>query len=163
MGDYTESIEIDYDTTIISYEELLQVFWGNHNPLRDTFYKGRQYISLLLYHNEDQKDQAEKIKIEYEQKLNGEIDTEMAVYSTFYLAEDYHQKYYLKRYANVVEQVDHLFLDHKDFVYSTIAARLNGFVAGHGNLVDLKEEMKEWGLNDEESEVLARLVNNIKW
>ncbi len=163
MGDHTESIEIDFDADIITYEELLNIFWKNHNPLRDTFYKDRQYMSLLLFHNDDQKKQAQRVKSEWEQLLNGEIQTEMVAHSAFYLAEDYHQKYYLKRYPKAVEKVINIFESHHDFVNSTIAARLNGFVAGHGKLVSLKEEIALWGLNPEDSKTLVELINNLKW
>lgn len=163
MGDHTESIEVDFHPEIISYDELLNVFWDNHNPLRDSFYKGRQYMSLLLYHNESQKELAQKTKEKLEQSLNGDIQTEIAPYSNFYVAEDYHQKYYLKRYRKAVEQVKNIFPSHKDFVNSTIAARLNGFVGGHRNLAQLKEEIEEWGLNPEESKKLVELLNDIKW
>ncbi|WP_416151816.1 peptide-methionine (S)-S-oxide reductase [Salipaludibacillus sp. HK11] len=163
MGDHTESIEIDFDPDLISYEELLYIFWGNHNSLRDSFYKDRQYMSLLLYHNEEQREQVQIIKRKLEQSLNGEIQTEIAPYARFYRAEDYHQKYYLKRYPNAVKEVANIFSDHGDFVNATIAGRLNGFVAGHGNLVDLKEEIKGWGLNSDESNILAELLTKIKW
>jgi hypothetical protein len=48
IGNHTETLEIDFDPTIISYEEILDIFWKNHNPLRVNDYKGRQYMSLLL-------------------------------------------------------------------------------------------------------------------
>lgn len=163
MGDHTESIEIDFHPEIISYDELLNVFWENHNPLSNSFYKDRQYMSLILYHNDDQKERGQKTKEKWGHSLKGEIQTEMAPYSTFYVAEDYHQKYYLKRYAKAVEQVKKIFRDHQDFVNSTIAARLNGFVAGHGSLGALKEEMEQWKLSDEELETLSKLLNEIKW
>jgi len=163
MGDHTESIEIDFHPELISYGQLLDVFWENHNPLRESFYKGRQYMSLLLYRNEDQEALALKTKRKWEQSLKGEIQTEMAPFSTFYAAEDYHQKYYLKRYAKAVEEVKNVFPSHSDFVNSTIAARLNGFVVGHGSLGKLKKEMNEWGLHPEQVKELVELLNKLKW
>jgi peptide-methionine (S)-S-oxide reductase len=163
MGDHTESIEIDFHPELISYEELLDVFWQNHNPLRESFYKGRQYMSLLLHRNEDQEAWALKMKRKWEQTLNGEIQTEMAPFSKFYAAEEYHQKYYLKRYTKAVEEVKSIFLSHSDFVNSTIAARLNGFVAGHGSLGSLKEEINEWGFHPEQTKELVALLNKLKW
>jgi peptide-methionine (S)-S-oxide reductase len=104
MGDHTETIQIDYDPEIISFENILDVFWKNHNPLRSSF-GSRQYMSIILYHDDNQKELALKTKKDWEDMLDGEIQTEMVPYSVFYNAEDYHQKYYLRWYPNVVEKL----------------------------------------------------------
>lgn len=164
IGDHTETLEIDFDPSLISYEEILNVFWGNHNPLRENFYKGRQYISILLYHNQhQQQDIIKRKKSEWSHILNGEIQTEIAPYSTFYLAEDYHQKYYLRRFKNAFEKLDTIFTNHSDFVNSTLTARLNGLAKGHGTLSGLREEINTWGLNKNDTMRLIEMLSKIRW
>jgi peptide-methionine (S)-S-oxide reductase len=164
MGDHTETIQVDFDPTTISYEELIQEFWKNHNPLRDSQYKGRQYISIILYHNDRQKDMALRTKGEWEIQLEGEIQTEIAPLTTFYVAEDYHQKYYLKRRQSTIDTLSALYQTHEALVNATLTARLNGFVKGYGTLQAIKKEIREdWGLTLEEQQVTIELLNSIRW
>ncbi|MBB6453173.1 peptide-methionine (S)-S-oxide reductase [Salirhabdus euzebyi] len=156
-------MEIDFDSDIVTYEEILHEFWANHDAAKDRHYKGRQYLSILLFHDQEQKGTAEKVKEEWEQKLKGEILTELQAYSTFHLAEEYHQKYYLKRFKKAVEAVQSIFSNHDAFVHSTIAARLNGFVKGFGKMDQLKEDVKTWGLPINDEQVLLNILNNIRW
>lgn len=96
---HAEVSQITFDSTIISFEELLEIFWGTHDPTtlnRQGADVGTQYRSAVFYHNENQKNSAETIK----QKL-GEagiwdkpIVTEITELTKFYPAEKYHQDYY---------------------------------------------------------------------
>ena len=94
LGDHAETIQIDYDPTRISYEELLNVFWESHNPTSPSW--SRQYMSAIFYHNEEQQRLAQDTKARQEAKLGTKIYTEIVPYTQFYLAEDYHQKYHAK-------------------------------------------------------------------
>eukprot|EP00055_Hartaetosiga_balthica_P002722 m.5020 g.5020 ORF g.5020 m.5020 type:complete len:128 (+) comp2325_c0_seq1:244-627(+) len=93
LGDNTESIQIEFDPTVISYDALLDKFWSNHDASR----KSRvQYQSGIWYESEEQKKAIEKA-VAYQSKLpryNGrKIASHIAPLGDFYLAEDYHQKY----------------------------------------------------------------------
>lgn len=162
MGDHTETVEVDFDPDILMYEDILRHFWRNHYPNRDN-YKGRQYISLLRYHNEQQKEKIEDIKKEMEQELGEAIETEIAPYAGFTLAEERHQKYYLKRYPKALEQLKPLYPDSSLLIDSTFAARLNGFVKGYGNREALKQEIAEWNIEDSSKERLIRQLMEMKW
>ncbi len=99
---HAETVEVIYDPTIISYEELLKAFWETHDPTtlnRQGPDIGDQYRSVIFYHNEDQKQaaQASKEKLEKSGKYNREIVTQIIAAPTFYPAEDYHQQYLMKR------------------------------------------------------------------
>jgi peptide-methionine (S)-S-oxide reductase len=120
-------------------------------------------MSLLLYHNQDQKVIAEKKRTEWEHILNGDIQTEIASCSIFYLAEDYHQKYYLKRFKNAIEKLNTFFPNHTDFVNSTLTARLNGLAKGYGSPSEIRKEINDWGLNTENKKELIELLNQIRW
>lgn len=160
MGDHTETIEIDFNPEIMTFEEILHVFWKNHNPNRGG-YRGRQYLSLLLYHDEKQKELIGKVKQELE--LKAEIQTEITGYSGFTLAEERHQKYYLQRYPNAMEKLHFLYPSAQTFVDSTLVARLNGFVKGYGTLTSIKEEIKNWNINENSQRRLLDVINSIRW
>ena len=100
---HAEAVEIDYDPQEISYEELLKIFWSNHNPTtpnRQGPDIGKQYRSAVFFHTPEQK----KAAIEMKEKLNplsrekfqGDIVTEIKPASDFYRAEEYHQQYFAK-------------------------------------------------------------------
>jgi len=96
---HTEAIQIKYDPDKVSYQELLAVFWRNIDPIavdRQFCDKGSQYRSGIYYHDEAQKIEAEKSLQAIQKQLEGKIATEIVAASTFYLAEEYHQDYYLK-------------------------------------------------------------------
>jgi peptide-methionine (S)-S-oxide reductase len=98
---HAESIEISYDPAVISYSKLLDVFWRNVDPtVKDRQFcdSGSQYRSAIFYHGEDQKRLAEASKkaLEQSKRFPGPIYTEIVAATTFYPAEEYHQKYYQK-------------------------------------------------------------------
>ncbi len=99
---HAEAVEVEYDPDEISFEELLDVFWNNHNPTtlnRQGPDVGIQYRSAIFYHDEKQKDIAENSKqlLEKSGKYDSAIVTEIVPAPTFYKAEEYHQKYFKKQ------------------------------------------------------------------
>ncbi|HEX3037211.1 MAG TPA: peptide-methionine (S)-S-oxide reductase MsrA [Thermodesulfobacteriota bacterium] len=98
---HAEAIEITYDPSQVSYEELLNVFWTNIDPTDSggQFYdRGSQYRIAIFYHNEEQKRLAEasKEKLEKSGKFDRPIAAEIVSASEFYEAEENHQEYYKK-------------------------------------------------------------------
>ncbi|MCD4834901.1 MAG: peptide-methionine (S)-S-oxide reductase MsrA [Bacteroidales bacterium] len=96
---HAEVIQITFAPEIITYKELLEVFWQTHDPTilnRQGADVGTQYRSVIFYHNNEQKELAEnyKKKLDEAKVYNNPIVTEISNYSTFYKAEDYHQDYY---------------------------------------------------------------------
>ena len=96
-----EDVEVEYDPNEISYEELLDVFWKNHNPTtlnRQGPDIGIKYRYVIFYHNDEQKEIAEKSKqtLEKSRQFENPIITEIVPTPTFYDAEEYHQKYFKK-------------------------------------------------------------------
>lgn len=96
---HAEVIQVTYDPSVISYDELLEVFWKTHDPTtpnRQGADVGTQYRSAIFYHSEEQKQKAEK----YRDALNNEkvydkpVVTEITAFKAFYPAEDYHQDFY---------------------------------------------------------------------
>ena len=98
---HAEAVEVDYDPTEISYEELLDVFWNNHDPTslnRQGPDVGIQYRSSIFFHDESQKQTAEKSKeyLDSSGKFSKKIVTEISPAPEFFKAEEYHQKYFQK-------------------------------------------------------------------
>lgn len=96
---HAEVIQLTYDPEVISYDELLEVFWKTHDPTtlnRQGNDVGTQYRSVIFYHNEEQKKLAEKYKAELDKSASWDkpIVTEIAEYKNFFKAENYHQDYY---------------------------------------------------------------------
>ncbi len=98
---HAEAVEVEYNPDEISYQELLDVFWNNHNPTtlnRQGPDVGIQYRSAIFFHNDEQKTIAEKSKqaLENSGRYENPIVTEIVPAPTFYKAEEYHQKYFQK-------------------------------------------------------------------
>jgi peptide-methionine (S)-S-oxide reductase len=96
---HAEVARITYDPAIISFKELLEVFWQTHDPTtlnRQGADVGTQYRSVVFYHNDEQKAAAEFYKAELDASaaFSRPIVTEISPLPTFYVAEDYHQNYY---------------------------------------------------------------------
>ena len=96
---HAEVIQITYDPRVISFSELLEVFWQSHDPTtlnRQGNDVGTQYRSAIFYHNEEQQMLAEKYKKELDESdaFDDPMVTEITPFINFYKAEDYHQNYF---------------------------------------------------------------------
>ena len=96
---HAEVIQLTYDPKKVTYDELLEIFWKTHDPTtlnRQGADVGTQYRSAIFYHNDDQKQLAEKYKkkLTEAEVFDQPIVTEITAASVFYKAEDYHQNYY---------------------------------------------------------------------
>lgn len=99
---HVEVVQVTFDPAVTSYQQLLEIFWGNHNPTqvnRQGPDVGTQYRTVVFYHDENQREQAEHSR----QKLDEAgiypqpVATSIEPAATFWPAEDYHQKYLEKR------------------------------------------------------------------
>ncbi|WP_244935781.1 peptide-methionine (S)-S-oxide reductase MsrA [Paenibacillus glycanilyticus] len=162
MGDHTETVELQFDAALVSYDELLELFWNNHNPYNINGYKDRQYQSLLLYRDDEQAEAFRRIKSRMEE-TKGILDTELSPFNAFYPAESRHQKYYLKRFPDAVEKLMSLYLSEEELERSTLAARLNGVAKGFLNLERLQNEMKGWPVAEDELKKILSLIRQIRW
>lgn len=99
---HAEAVEVEYDPAKVSYEELLNVFWENHDPTqlnRQGPDFGTQYRSAIFYHSPEQEQsaRASKQELEKSRRYSRPIVTQIVPSVTFYQAEDYHQQYLEKR------------------------------------------------------------------
>lgn len=157
LRDHSETIQIDYDPTQISYEELLDVYWSSHSPTTRPW--SRQYAPIIFYHNEEQKRLAEASRDRTAAELGSPLFTEIVPYSEFYLAEDYHQKYRLQAEKDLLEELRGIYPEDEEFINSTAVARVNGYLGGNGSLAQLQTEIDSLGLSPAAQEKLLEIVS----
>jgi peptide-methionine (S)-S-oxide reductase len=132
---HAESIEIQFDPKIIPFERILDIFWHTHDPTtlnRQGNDIGTQYRSAIFYHDEKQKEIAEKSRKELERRgvYKNPIVTEITPFKNFYVAEDYHKNYYDKHqdapYCNFVidPKIRKLLQQHENDVREEYKLRL---------------------------------------
>jgi peptide-methionine (S)-S-oxide reductase len=124
---HAESVQIVFDPKVITFRKILEIFWNTHDPTtlnRQGNDVGTQYRSAIFFHNQKQRDTAEKLKVE----LNNEkiytkpIITEISPLRNFYAAEEYHRNYYEDHkntpYCNIVinPKITSLLKKYKDNV-----------------------------------------------
>ena len=100
---HAEAVEVDFDPELVSYQELLKIFFENHNPTtinRQGPDIGTQYRSGIFFHDEEQErialDNIQKLNPLAKEKFGSEIVTKVLPASKFFRAEEYHQKYFQK-------------------------------------------------------------------
>ena len=97
---HAEAVEVTYDPLVISYHDLLDVFWNNHNPMtlnRQGPDVGTQYRSAIYFHSPAQEAEAQVSRDAAQARFPRPIVTEITPASTFWPAEEYHQQYLEKR------------------------------------------------------------------
>jgi peptide-methionine (S)-S-oxide reductase len=149
IGDHSETIQIDFDPKIVSFEELLEIFWTSHTP--EHYESNKQYMSAIWYHNEQQK----LFALKTAKALGFKVYTVMEPFKFWTNAEYYHQKYLLQNKRGLMELFDNF--SEKEFIDSGLAAKLNGFVNGHANLANIEEYLEN---SNEKSKVIQVLKEN---
>ena len=132
LADHTEVVQVDYDPRILSYADLIDDIWKNRRAGRA---HSRQYMEAVFCAD------AAQASIARARGVTAPIITG----APFYLAEDYHQKYYLRHDAVLMTEL--AAYSPRQLVDSTVAARLNGFVAGRGTPAQLRESLPHLGLS----------------
>lgn len=156
IGEHSETVQLDYDPSVISYKKLLDVFWDSHDA--DFPASSRQYMSIIFYHDDKQKNLAEEALQQEAAKRKRKIHTLIRPFEKFYLAEDYHQKYRLRTEQDIVRELSAMYPGKEGFVNSTAAARINGYLDGYGTFDDLEKELPEFGLSPQTGRLLLDIV-----
>ena len=117
-------------------------------------------MSIIFYHNDEQKRLAIETKTQLESLLGKRVYTEIVPASEFYPAEAYHQKYYLRQVPELVNEFKAIYPDEADFRDSTAVARVNGYLGGYGTPEALADELDGLGLSPAAGERLRTIVSN---
>lgn len=144
LGNHTEALQVDFDPKVISFEEVVELFWNNHNPLRRGF--SRQYMAAVWYHDESQREIIDTTRDSMASRLGQTVQTPVLPLDVFYLAEGYHQKYRLQQSPSLLKHFARMYSDADAFVNSTVAARLNGFLYGYGSKELFERECDGYGI-----------------
>jgi peptide-methionine (S)-S-oxide reductase len=158
IGDYSETVEVEYDPAIVSYEQLLAAFWNGQDatyPPYDT-----QYRSAIFYTSDQQQKLAREALQQEEARTGKKIYTDIEPYTSFYVAEDYHQKYYLKLRTELANELEAIYPKPADFADSTAVARLNGYAGGYGDEEALKKNINGFGLSESGQKALIRIAES---
>jgi hypothetical protein len=115
-------------------------------------------MKAVFYRNEQQRKQAIASKVELEDKIGSIVRTEIVPIRSFTIAEDYHQKFTLKGHKDFKTEMMRIYPRHQDLVDSTAAARLNGYLGGHGSRDQLSKEIGSLGLSAEAEKVLVEMI-----
>jgi methionine-S-sulfoxide reductase len=138
LGDHTETLQIDFDPDVITYEELLEIFWDSHDPSIRAY--STQYQSMILTHSEDQYRLAIQSRDQRQAESGRTIRTVIKPLEQFYVAEDYHQKYYLRGRSDLESLLETVYPEGVNWLNSTAAARLNGIAGNHLSWQELNLE-----------------------
>jgi len=156
LGDHSETIQVDYDPALVSYQELLDVFWSSHSPTARSW--SRQYASIIFYHDPEQQRLAEASLERKASRRGSPIYTEIVPFTEFYLAETYHQKYRLQQVPALLREFRTIYPQDDDLIDSTAAARANGYLGGYGTLDALQAAVEDLGLSPEAKRRLLDLL-----
>lgn len=122
---HAEVVEVTFDPDVISYAEILEIFWAIHDPTtlnRQGADRGTQYRSVIFYHNDVQKETALASMASEKERWNDPIVTELSPAPEFYAAEEYHQNYYNEHPT-------------QGYCYAVIAPKIEKFMMKFGEKV----------------------------
>lgn len=157
MKDFSETVQVEFNPQEISYQQLLAVFWNSHDPTSEVY--SRQYRNAIFYLSEEQRIQAEKFRERIGKEKKRPVYTAIEKAGVFYPAEDYHQKYYLRRLDKLIGEFKQMYPDNDQLLASTAAARINGYLGCYGNPEDLKEEVALFGLSASTQKYLVEYIS----
>jgi peptide-methionine (S)-S-oxide reductase len=158
IGDYSETVQVDYDPDIVSYGALLAAFWDGHDATVPSY--TTQYRSAIFYTTEEQRLLAMQSKEAEEARLGKAVYTGIEPYAGFYIAEDYHQKYYLRQRHELADELYAIYPDPADFRDSTAAARLNAYIGGYGDADTIKKNLDKLGLSASGQQALLDILKS---
>jgi len=167
LGDHTETIAVDYDSSVISYAELLDVFWHAHNPCRTS---SRQYMSAIFYYEPKSLNEENQYEVIQRSLKNyvaesgaSKVATVIEKAGPFYVAEDYHQKFMLRQHPKIIEFVG-LKGEDKKLISSTIACKLNGFLGRNSTIQQFQTQLDTSfsSVPKEKRDALSTMVKQVR-
>jgi peptide-methionine (S)-S-oxide reductase len=145
LGDHTETVQLDFDPSKVTYEALVEKFFAAHDATRPA--STRQYMSALFVYDADQERIARAVMERVQENSPGVIQTLIIPAGDFYLAEGYHQKYALQGDSLLLAEYQAMYPDIWNLVDSTAATRVNAFLSGYGTTEQLRAELDGLGLS----------------
>ena len=160
IGDHAETVEIEFDPSRITFEELVELFWEEQDPTRRSF--STQYRNALFWYTPEQERIAKASRERLEARLGKPVGTSLEPAGTFTPAEDYHQKHALRGNPALMEEFLAMYPGGQgNFAASTAAARVNGYLGGWGSALQLAGEIDGFGLSAAGRRLLERIAGNL--
>jgi peptide-methionine (S)-S-oxide reductase len=159
LGDHSEAVEVEFDPSRISYQDLLAVFWKAHDPGYRSV--SRQYRTAVFWSGDEQRRLAEVSRELAAKGAGRAVATTLEPLRGFTPAEDYHQKYYLRSVKAIAGAFHGIYPDERELAASNAAARVNGYLGGHGGPERLAEEIGGLGLEGGARESLEKIVSRM--
>jgi peptide-methionine (S)-S-oxide reductase len=160
IGDHAETVEVEFDPSQITYEQLVELFWEEHDPTRRSF--STQYRNALFWSSPEQERIAQRSRARLEARLGIPVATSLEPAGTFTPAEDYHQKHALRGSPQLMEEFLAMYPGgHGNFATSAAAAKVNGYLGGWGSAAQLAGEIDGFGLSASGRRVLERIAGNL--
>ena len=146
---------MDFDPQRIGYRDLLAVFWQLHDPFGAPF--SRQYKAVVFYHSAEQERLARETAAAAQR--GRDVQTEIRPAERFWLAEDYHQKHQLRNTELLIVEVEEYYDPaSREFIDSTLAARMNAYAAMRGHESILLGELDSYGVSADAQKVLRQIA-----
>lgn len=158
IGDHSEAIRVEYAPDAISYQQLLDVFWASHEPTLESW--NRQYRNAVFVLDAEQRRQAGASRAAVAGLVHRPVHTAVEPAGPFTPAEDYHQKYLLRRAGGLFAELRAGFADEAELLASTAATRINGYLGCNGSLSSLEREIDDFGLSASGREQLLAYVRS---
>jgi methionine-S-sulfoxide reductase len=158
MGDHSETVRVEFDPKRLSYVQLLEIFWESHDPGYDAY--SRQYRNAIYYLSERQRREAEASRKSVADTAYDEVFTAIEPASEFFVAEDYHQKYLLRKATGILHEFQAIYPEPVSFNASTAVARINGYLGCNGEPEELQRELERLGLSPQMQERLVEHVSS---
>ncbi len=117
-------------------------------------------MSIIFFHNEEQRRLATETRDREAVRRKGKIFTEIVPAAEFYPAEAYHQKYHLRQEHDLMKEFNAMYPNDNEFINSTAAARVNGYLDGYGTLEVIQAELDSYGLSPAGSKRLLNIVKH---
>ncbi len=119
-------------------------------------------MSAIFHHNEHHESCANETRETRSRRTQRTIYTEIKPISKFYLAEGYHQKYNLRQYPVLMKAYISIYPDEEDFINSTSAARVNGYVSGYGTVRGFKNDANSLGLSPSANNKVTDIISSFR-
>ncbi len=156
LGDHTETLQIDFDPEVISYRELLDIFWQEHRPVHPPW--SRQYMSAVFCADDEQYRIATELAETLSRRWQQPIHTEIQRHWTFTLAEGYHQKYRLQGRSELMDELRARYPSLEALLDSPTAMRLNGYLSRSADRAKLAGEIGLFDLSEKAQRILTKSV-----
>jgi methionine-S-sulfoxide reductase len=140
-----ETVQLDFDPTQVSYEQLVEDFFSFHDATSAP--STGQYRSVIFVNGPEQEATARSVLQRVQAGSRGDVKTQIVPIGDFTLAEDYHQKYALQGDSLLFKELSAIYPNIWDLVNSTAATRVNAFLDGFGTLEQLSSELGDLGLS----------------